>query len=270
MAGTGGGPPEDPGAAQAQLRGIAELLERQRRWIEGLVTDGSGHGGEAGDDDVSSSTSDTEGEMPTLQDPAPRPYKRVTPRQYLVREQRAEYKTEYNDGELVAMAGASRRHSLIASRLLAALSAQLRGTGCEVHGSDMKVKADEGQRYVYPDLSVVCGRPAFEGRSEDVLLNPTLVVEVLSPSTARNDRGWKLEAYQRLSSLREVVLLWQDAPVAEVFRRDAGGGWEAFLPIRGEGALLRLESIGCVVSLAALYDGLPAPHEPGLRPLPGG
>jgi Uma2 family endonuclease len=252
----GGGPLD----AQQQLRAIQELLrQRRERAAGGPGEHGSGRGGEADDSERPSSTaSGGEDTMPTLENPAA--YGRLTPRQYLVRERAAAYKSEYNDGEIVAMSGASRRHSLIATRLLATLSAQLAGGGCEVHGSDMKVKADQGRRYMYPELSVACGGARFEGRREDVLLNPTLVVEVLSPSTERHDRGWKLDAYRRIESLREVVLLSQDAPLAEVFRRGSGGQWEALLPVRGENALLRLESIGCVVPLGQLYGGLPAVH----------
>jgi len=244
-----------------QLHAIRELLKQRREGAAGEEgEDGSGRGAEAGDDDRQSSTASGEEGMPTLDAPgAPaRPYRRLTPRQYLVRERAAWYKSEYNDGELMAMSGASRRHSLIATRLLTALTVRLGGGPCEVHGSDMKVKADHGRWFMYPEVSVVCGQPAFHGRREDVLLNPTLVVEVLSPSTERHDRGWKLDAYQRIPSVREVVLLSQDAPIAEVFRRGPGGEWETLLPIRGDDALLRLESIGCEVPLGQLYGGLPA------------
>ncbi|MFL5540258.1 MAG: Uma2 family endonuclease [Longimicrobiaceae bacterium] len=196
--------------------------------------------------------------MLTVDDPDPPsvPYRYVSPRQYLVRERAAEYKTEYNDGELVAMAGVSRRHSLIATALMVSLVNQLRGRGCEVHGSDLRVKADEGRRYVYPDVTVVCGKPKLEGKGPDVLTNPTVVFEILSGSTEQNDRGWKLDAYRRMPSVGEVVLLSQNEPAAEVYRRGPDGGWEALLPLRGIHALLRLDSIDCAVPLADVYAGL--------------
>jgi Uma2 family endonuclease len=239
-----------------QLRAIAELLARRQEKAGKKGSAGSGRGGEAGDEAVPPSTPSGEATVP-VSDAPPRPYGYVTPRRYLVRERAVEHRNEYNDGEIVAMSGVSRRHSLITGRLFVSLAGHLRGRGCEVHAGEMKVKADEGRRYMYPDLAVVCGRPAFEGKREDVLTNPVLVVEVLSPSTERNDRGWKMAAYQRLPSLREIVLLAQDEPAAEVSRRGPDGRWEVYLPLRALDSTLRFESIGCAVTLAELYGDLP-------------
>jgi Uma2 family endonuclease len=203
-----------------------------------------------GDDTVSTTTDD-----PTATEP--RPYPPITPRYYLVRERAARYKSEYNDGEIVAMGGASRRHSLICTNLMLGLGPQLSGRRCEIHAHDLRVRLDAGRRYVYPDLVVACGDPRFEDDELDVLLNPTVVIEVLSRSTEKKDRGWKLDAYRRVASVRAIVLLSQDAPLAEVFRRDAGGEWEPLLPLRGMDAVLRLESIGCELVLSDIYGGVP-------------
>jgi len=250
--------PTPPMDDDERLRLIAEIL-RQR----GVVPDDKQaehdrrNGGEAGNENESPSTPDGEPGMPTTDDSiAPSPRYHVTPRRYLVRERRAAWKSEYNDGEVVAMAGVSRRHSLIATALMVSLVNRLRGRGCEVHGGDLRVKADEGRRYVYPDVSVVCGRPVLEGKGPDVLTNPTVVFEILSDSTESRDRGWKLDAYRRMPSVGEVVLLSQNEPLAEVFRREPGGQWEALLPVRGMDALLQLEAIGCTVPLSEVYAGL--------------
>jgi Uma2 family endonuclease len=186
----------------------------------------------------------------------PVPYGRVTSQAYLVRERAAEYRSEYHDGEIVAMGGASRPHSLICGNLNRHLGNQLEGRGCEVHGSDMRVRLDAGRKYAYPDVSVACGGAVFEDDEVDVLLNPTVVIEVLSGSTEKKDRGWKFDAYRRIPSLREIVFLSQGAAMAEVYRRDAEGGeWVSHLPLNGVDAILRLESIGCALPLAQVYAG---------------
>lgn len=198
--------------------------------------------------------------MPTTTDepttpPEPKPYERLTPQAYLVRERAAEYKSEYNDGEIVAMGGVSRRHSLIGSNLTRRLGDQLDGSGCEVHANGMRVRLDTGKRYVYPDVVIACDG-VFEDDEVDVLLNPTVVIEILSRSTEKKDRGWKFEAYRRIESLREIVFLSQDVPLAEVFRRDPEGGeWVSLLPLKGLEAILRLESIGCALTLGEVYAG---------------
>lgn len=113
----------------------------------------------------------------------------VSPEEYLERERQAEYKSEYFAGEIVAMVGAKRRHNLVATNTAVSLGSQLRDSPCELYSNDMRVQADGEKQYSYPDVVVVYGEPQFRDGREDTLLNPTVVVEVLSPSTESRDRG---------------------------------------------------------------------------------
>src|SRR5689334_21758025 len=127
----------------------------------------------------------------------------LTTAEYLARERAAEFKSEFFGGEMFAMAGANRRHSLICSNLVSILRPRLRTCGCEVHGSDMRIKVSKTGLYTYPDASVTCGEIRFEDEHENVLLNPAAVFEVLSRTTERRDRGWKFKQYRKIPSLIE-------------------------------------------------------------------
>lgn len=252
MAVAGDGPPEEPGGTAAQLRAFEEMLRRQRR-VHGSVTrDGSGYGEEAGDDESEpSSTSSPEGEMPTLQDPAPKPYKRVTPRQYLVRERRAEYRSEYFDGDVVAMAGGTPRHARIAQNIASHLYFRL-PDGCGVFQSDVKVQVAAGKGYAYPDVFVLCGPPQYLDRSRDVVTNPVVVFEVLSPGTEARDRTIKAAAYRQVPSLAAYVLVSQKEPRLEVYARGTGGAWECTVYQQLHDRVA-LDAIGCELTLAEVY-----------------
>lgn len=179
----------------------------------------------------------------------------LPPAAYLARERAArEEKSEYWDGEIVGMTGAPRLHNLIATNATAALHGRLSGRPCEVYQADMRVRAEWANGFAYPDVVVVCGRPEFADARQDVLLNPTVLVEVLSPSTERYDRGRKGAAYRAIESLREYVLVAQGAPHVEVHRRDGNGGWSVELLQRVED-VLSLPSIGCEVPLSDVYRG---------------
>ncbi len=150
-------------------------------------------------------------------DPAPR----YTAAEYLILERAAATKSEFLDGEIFAMAGASRRHNLITGNVLGELRAQLRHRPCEVYPSDMRVTVPATGLYTYPDVVVVCDPPRFEDAVLDTLLNPTLLVEVLSESTAGYDRGAKFDDYRSIESLREVLFIAQDSVhVLHYVRRD--------------------------------------------------
>jgi Uma2 family endonuclease len=180
---------------------------------------------------------------------------RFTPAAYLVRERAAREKSEYWDGEVVAMTGAPRVHNVLAMNVGANLYAQLSGRPCEVYQADMRVRAEWANGIAYPDVVVVCGEPRFQDAREDVLLNPTVLVEVLSPSTERLDRGRKATAYRAIASLGEYVLVAQDAPRVELHRREADGAWSVHLLQRPED-VLELRSIACSLPLATLYRGV--------------
>ena len=143
----------------------------------------------------------------------------LTPEEYLAKERKALNKSEYRDGRIYAMPGASREHNLITGNAFAELHFQMRNRVCEVYPSDMRVKVSAAGLYTYPDVIVVCDEPHFDDSYFDMLLNPTVLIEVLSPSTAAYDRGEKFRRYQYLDSLCEYVLISQDSVCVEHYLR---------------------------------------------------
>ncbi|HEX8430991.1 MAG TPA: Uma2 family endonuclease [Longimicrobium sp.] len=178
---------------------------------------------------------------------------RVTPETYLVRERAARERSEYWDGEVVAMSGAPEPHVLITGNVFATLRARLRGRDCRVYASDMKVRFDEGRATAYPDVVAVRGERRWADGRRDVLLNPTLVVEVLSPSTERHDRGRKTEGYRRVESLAEYLFIAQKDPRVELYRRGAEGEWSLAV-FTGMNDEVWLESLGCALRLPEIYE----------------
>lgn len=174
-----------------------------------------------------------------------------TPEEYLARERKALNKSEYRDGRIYAMPGASRAHNLITVHVTGELYIQLRTRSCEVYPSDMRVKVSAGGLYTYPDVIVVCDEPRFEDGHFDTLLNPTVLIEVLSPSTAAYDRGEKFRRYQYLNSLCEYILISQDRVQVEHYLRQEDG-WE-LTEFRFLSDVFQLVSIRCELSLQAIY-----------------
>ena len=181
------------------------------------------------------------------------PQARYSPQEYLKLERQAEYKSEYVNGEIFAMSGASEEHNLIVMNVAAALHAQFRGRPCKVYANDMRVKVSPTGLYTYPDVVAVCGEAQLEDAHLDTLLNPTLLVEVLSSSTEAYDRGEKAEHYRRLPSLAEYLLISQDKPHLEHYRRQADGRW-LLSEASQLHALISLPAIDCTLRLAAVYD----------------
>ncbi len=177
----------------------------------------------------------------------------LTPAEYLAFERQSEIKHEYFRGELFAMAGASRQHVRIAVNVTILLGNQLKRRGCDVFNSDMRVKVSPTGLYTYPDLVVVCGRPRFEDRELDTLLNPTVVVEILSKSTEAYDRGEKFAQYRTLETLTDYLLISQDRALVERFTRQESGLW-LFSDSIGLDAVMPIESIQCQLPLAEVYD----------------
>lgn len=177
----------------------------------------------------------------------------LTPAEYLAFERQSEIKHEYFRGELFAMAGASRQHAQIVSNLAYLFVGQLKGRSCNVFSGDMRVKVSPTGLYTYPDLVVVCGRPRFEDRELDTLLNPTVVVEILSKSTEAYDRGEKFAQYRTLETLTDYLLISQDRALVERFTRQESGLW-LFSDSIGLDAVMPIESIQCQLPLAEVYD----------------
>lgn len=178
---------------------------------------------------------------------------RLTPEEYLALERAATSKSEFFNGEMFAMAGATEEHVLIVVNVAGELRAQLRGRPCRTYSNDMRVKVSETGMYTYPDVVVVCGEPQFDDEHRDTLLNPTAIFEVLSPSTEAYDRGEKFAQYQRLESLREYVLIAQDRHRVEQYVRQQEGQW-LYSEVRGLGETVHLPSIGCDIALSEVYD----------------
>ena len=174
-----------------------------------------------------------------------------TPEEYLTRERKALTKSEYRDGRIYAMPGASRNHNLITTNTLVEIHIQLRNRVCEVYNNDMRVKVSSAGLYTYPDVVVVCEEPRFEDSHFDTLLNPTVLIEVLSPSTAAYDRGEKFRRYQQLDSLREYILISQDEVRVEHYLRQERD-WH-LTEFRSLADVFSLVSIGCELSLQAIY-----------------
>ena len=182
----------------------------------------------------------------------------LTPDQYLEIERKAETKSEYWQGVTFAMAGASREHNLLLTNLLAILHQQLRRRPCEVYPSDMRVWIPATGLYTYPDVVAVCDDPRFTDDHADTLVNPTLVAEILSPTTEAYDRGRKFEHYRAVESLQEYLLVAQDRIHVDLYTRQPDGTWL----LQEAGHLedsVELKSIGCQLLLTDLYERVNLP-----------
>ena len=178
--------------------------------------------------------------------------KTLTVEEYLAMERSSqEGKCEFVDGQIFAMVGASREHNLIGVNITRELSNQLKGKPCEAYANDMRVKAAEAKGYHYPDIVVVCGKPEFEGGHLDTLLNPTVLIEILSSSTEAYDRGGKFAAYRKIQSLHEYLLVSQEEPFIERYVRK-GEAW-VLTETAGLDGLVNLDSIGCFLALNEVY-----------------
>jgi Uma2 family endonuclease len=175
----------------------------------------------------------------------------LTPEEYLAIERKAETKHEFYRGEMFAMVGGSRPHNQITVNIAASLWQRLRDGDCILYSSDQRVKVSAAGLYTYPDVTVQCSHPEFEDEQEDTLLNPLVLFEVLSPSTADYDRGGKFALYRQLPSLQQYVLVSQDRALVEHYVREADH-W-LFSELTGQEAVLPLPSLQCDLPLAEIY-----------------
>jgi Uma2 family endonuclease len=260
-------PPRTPNVDPALLKAVERVLRRERPDIyttpfvdeggeageggnearAGDETVGSGHGGEAGREQSTLSTPSQEGTVPV-------DYTRVRPRYYLLRERAAHERSEYFDGRIVAMSGGTSVHAAIAQNIGAHLYFRV-GGGCRVYQSDLKVRSAGANAFMYPDVLVLCGEPGYVDRKRDVVTNPTIVFEVLSPSTEKHDRTSKAAAYRAIESLRAYVFVAQQHPRVEVYTRDGDGGWSCAV-YQQYGDTVPLPAIGCELTLAEIYRNL--------------
>jgi Uma2 family endonuclease len=176
----------------------------------------------------------------------------ITPEEYLAIDRKAQVKSEYFAGQILAFAGASKEHNLIVANVIAGLHRQLIDRNCNVYPSDMRVKISKTGDYAYPDVVVTCGEERFDEGNKDILLNPIVLVEVLSESTAGHDRGEKFESYRRIESLREYLLISQKPYRADLYIRQNDLQWllsEIHLPED----VVELSSINCQLALKEIY-----------------
>jgi Uma2 family endonuclease len=177
---------------------------------------------------------------------------RLSPEEYLALDRAAEFRSEYYDGHVYAMSGASRTHVLVTTNLSGELRQALKQRPCEVYAVDLRLRVNPNRLYTYPDISVVCGESKLADDHKDTLLNPTVLVEVLSPSTEAHDRGFKFVHYRHLESLQEYALVWQSEPRVEIYRRQAAGDW-LLSEVSGLESTCKFDSLGCEISLSEIY-----------------
>jgi len=175
-----------------------------------------------------------------------------TPEEYLALERKAECKSEYVNGRMFAMTGASRQHNQITFNITVALGIQLKGRPCVAYSSDMRVKVTQTGLYAYPDVVATCREPRFEDAFTDTLLNPAVIIEVLSESTEAYDRGEKFAHYRGLQSLLEYLLVAQDRICVEHYGRQ-GKRW-ILTEVSELGGTIHLDSIDCTLSIQEIYD----------------
>lgn len=186
---------------------------------------------------------------------ASNPKKLYTPEEYLAMERQADYKSEYLDGEIFAMADASEEHNLIAGNIFASPHSQVRKHGCRAYISDMRNDMSKKGLYAYPDVVVVCGESEFSDKHKDNLTNPKVIIEVLSKSTEAKDRGFKFMRYRKLDSFVEYVLVSQDKSTIEHYIRQSNNRWLMTEIISLEDTV-KLSSIGCDLKMADIYEGI--------------
>lgn len=187
---------------------------------------------------------------------------KFTEEEYLQMEKAATERHEYYKGEifqmhghsdLLAMSGAGNRHNIIFSNLFIGLGTRLKGKSCQPYGPDMRVNIPENTLYTYPDISVFCGELQTSARDEDTVIQPTVLIEILSPSTRNYDRGVKFMLYRDIPSLREYILVDTEAVRIEAFRINSGGHWELeeYKTLAGQ---LSLVSIQVIIPIADIYE----------------
>ncbi|MFL5801299.1 MAG: Uma2 family endonuclease [Roseiflexaceae bacterium] len=183
----------------------------------------------------------------------PKPY--YTVEHYLQFERSDHIKHEYFDGQIFALAGSSENHNLISAHILGILYTQVRKRPCKVYPSDMRVKIAKTMLYTYPDISIVCGTSVFDDAESDTLLNPTVIFEILSPSTEKYDRGKKFEHYRAIATLQEYILVSQNSHLIEQYTRQTDNTWLLTVHDAIE-SRVDLQSVNCMLLLADIYEDI--------------
>jgi Uma2 family endonuclease len=190
---------------------------------------------------------------------ASNPITKATAEEYLALDRAAEFRSEFLDGEIVAMSGGSPRHSKLQVNLTVEVETALRGTPCQAFSADLRVRVSP-RMYTYPDLTVVCGELILADDRKDTLLNPKVIIEVLSPSSEHYDRGVKLRRYREIESLTDYLLVDQDQVRIEQFTRGDARTW-TLRDYQNASEILRIESIGLSLPIARIYQRIEFPSE---------
>jgi Uma2 family endonuclease len=196
---------------------------------------------------------------------------RYTVEQYLELERAADLRHEFLDGYVYAMAGESEAHGIITSNLVIEIGSRLKGSGCRTFDKDTKVHSGEVPKikhspqpknlFSYPDILVVCGERQYLDEYKDVLINPTVIIEVLSPTTGEFDRGEKFIRYRTyLASLQDYLVVAQDKPLIERYSRQENGLWVIAETVRDLADAIHIPSINCAIPLAEIYEGIVFPE----------
>jgi Uma2 family endonuclease len=183
----------------------------------------------------------------------------LSPQEYLARERAADFRSEYFRGEIFAMAGARFEHTRIKDNVGRHAGNQLEKSPCQIVTSDLRVKVSATGLYTYPDGVIFCDEPQFEDVVRDTLLNPRTIIEVLSDSTEKYDRGAKFEHYQQVPSVQEYVLISQDRPLVERFVRHVDGNW-LYTSVAGLAESFAFASVPVQIPLAEIYRGVTFPE----------
>jgi len=179
--------------------------------------------------------------------------KKLTPEEYLEIERKAEYKSEYYNGEMFALAGASLIHNKITSNVHVSLATQLKKKKCEVYQSDLKIYEQESGLFTYPDIVVICGEPECYDYKKDIIINPTVIIEILSQSTEAYDRGFKFELYRKLKALKDYILVSQEKISIEHFNKNKDNSWTMNEYNKSEQSM-SIRSIDCKLELKEVYN----------------
>jgi Uma2 family endonuclease len=186
-----------------------------------------------------------------VKEPAPK-YNYVSPEEYLEMERGSSEKHEYYNGYVITMSGARLKHNQIAANLIAMIGSHLKDKNCQVLPADMRVATPNRDAYIYPDATIVCGEPVLEDDKFDTLLNPSVVFEIWSPSTQKNDMGYKLLFYQHIHSLKEYIMIDSVKRFAQVVRKQPDGAWR-FEDITGTNDSLFINTVNMNLSFDDIY-----------------
>lgn len=184
----------------------------------------------------------------------------LTPEEYLAIEREAEHKSEYHGGQIYALTGATQKHNRIVANLIGELYNQFKGSSCSVYPSDMRIQVERSGPYVYPDVVVTCGEEKFLDDQGDVLLNPTVVIEVLSKSSEEYDHGTKAMLYRQIPSLTNYVVIAQTRPMIELWERQTHTKW-LFSEIKGLDATMHLPAVEASLLLSDIYNRVTFPED---------